>query len=46
MKVFDLPGERVLRAQQVIATVKQLSVNDAFALGSRTRRFMSSEFFE
>ena len=31
MKVIDLPGERVLRAQQVIRTVPQLSVNDGFA---------------
>jgi predicted nucleic acid-binding protein len=31
LKVVDLPGERVLRAQQVIRAVPQLSVNDGFA---------------
>jgi len=31
MKVIDLPGEKVLRARQVIRAVPQLSVNDGFA---------------
>jgi len=31
LKVVDLPGERVLRAQQLIRSVPQLSVNDGFA---------------
>ncbi|MBZ5506007.1 MAG: hypothetical protein LAO78_11020 [Acidobacteriia bacterium] len=31
LKVIDLPGERVLRAQQVIRTAPRLSVNDGFA---------------
>jgi predicted nucleic acid-binding protein len=31
LKIFDLPGERVLRAQQVIRTAPRLSVNDGFA---------------
>lgn len=31
LKVIDLPGERVLRAQQVIRAAPRLSVNDGFA---------------
>lgn len=31
LKVVDLPGERVLRAQELIRAVPQLSVNDGFA---------------
>lgn len=31
LKVIDLPGERVLRAQQVIRSAPRLSVNDGFA---------------
>ena len=31
LKVMDLPGERVLRAQQVARIIPQLSVHDAFA---------------
>ena len=31
MKVIDLPGERVLRAQAVIRQAPRLSVNDGFA---------------
>jgi predicted nucleic acid-binding protein len=31
LKVIDLPGERVLRAQQVVRTNPRLSVHDAFA---------------
>lgn len=32
LKVIDLPGERVLRAQQVVRAAPQLSVHDGFAL--------------
>jgi predicted nucleic acid-binding protein len=31
LKLIDLPGERVLRAQQVIRTAPRLSVHDGFA---------------
>lgn len=31
LKIVDLPGERVLRAQELIRAVPQLSVNDGFA---------------
>jgi predicted nucleic acid-binding protein len=31
LKVVDLPGERVLRAQQVVRTVPTISVHDGFA---------------
>jgi predicted nucleic acid-binding protein len=31
LKVIDLPGERVLRAQQVVRAAPQLSVHDGFA---------------
>ena len=31
LKVIDLPGERVLRAQQVVRGAPQLSVHDGFA---------------
>jgi hypothetical protein len=31
LKVIDLPGKSVLRAQQVIRAVPQLSINDGFA---------------
>jgi len=31
MKVVDLPGERVLRAQEVVGAIPQLSVHDGFA---------------
>jgi predicted nucleic acid-binding protein len=31
LKVIDLPGERVLRAQQVVRDAPQLSVHDGFA---------------
>lgn len=31
MKVMDLPGERVLRAQQVVRGSPQLSIHDGFA---------------
>jgi predicted nucleic acid-binding protein len=31
LKVIDLPGERVLRAQQVVRAAAQLSVHDGFA---------------
>lgn len=31
LKVMDLPGERVLRAQQVVRSTPQLSINDGFA---------------
>jgi predicted nucleic acid-binding protein len=31
LRVIDLPGERVLRAQQVIRTAPRLSVHDGFA---------------
>ncbi len=31
LKVVDLPGERVMRAQQVVRTVPHLSVHDGFA---------------
>ena len=31
LKVVDLPGERVIRAQQVVQTVPHLSVHDGFA---------------
>src|SRR6266699_6794290 len=31
LKVIDLPGERVLRAQQVIRAAPQLSAHDGFA---------------
>ncbi len=32
LKVVDLPGERVLRAQQVLRDAPRLSIQDAFAL--------------
>src|ERR1019366_5102026 len=32
LKVMDLPGERVLRAQQVVRGAPQLSIHDGFAL--------------
>src|SRR5271157_728431 len=31
LKVMDLPGERVLRAQQVVRGAPQLSIHDGFA---------------
>lgn len=31
LKVIDLPGERVLRAQQILRSTPRLSVNDGFA---------------
>ena len=31
LKVMDLPGERVLRAQEVLRKIPQLSVHDGFA---------------
>jgi predicted nucleic acid-binding protein len=31
LKVIDLPGERVLRAQHIVREVPKLSVNDGFA---------------
>lgn len=31
LKVLDLPGERVLRAQEVLRTIPHLSVHDGFA---------------
>src|SRR5580700_4531714 len=31
LKVVDLPGERVLRAQQVVRSAPQLSIHDGFA---------------
>src|SRR5207249_11985763 len=31
LKIVDLPGERVLRARQVIIEAPQLSIHDAFA---------------
>ena len=31
LKVMDLPGERVLRAQQVMRRIPKISVNDGFA---------------
>jgi predicted nucleic acid-binding protein len=31
LKVIDLPGERVLRAQQVVSSAPQLSAHDGFA---------------
>src|SRR5690242_15692750 len=31
LKVIDLPGERVLRAQQIIRETPRLSVHDGFA---------------
>jgi len=31
LKVIDLPGERVLRAQQVVTSAPQLSAHDGFA---------------
>ena len=31
LKVIDLPGERVLRAQQIVRAAPQLSVHDGFA---------------
>jgi hypothetical protein len=32
MKVMDLPGESVLRAQQLLRSTPQLSIHDGFAL--------------
>jgi len=32
MKVMDLPGERVLRAQQLMRSTPQISIHDGFAL--------------
>ncbi len=32
MKVIDLPGERVLRAQQLIRCTPQISIHDGFAI--------------